>query len=109
MKNSLYRYTRNPISQTIALATAAVIGGTSAPVEPATGSTRQAAIVSPPCRSQNRCKSSASSAPCSGWPRENRFSSIQVWRMCSTPGRPRPNISRFFNMPPIENPPKFTP
>jgi adenosylmethionine-8-amino-7-oxononanoate aminotransferase len=36
--------------------------------EPATGSTMTAAMVSAPCRATSRSRSSARSAPCSGWP-----------------------------------------
>jgi hypothetical protein len=44
------------------------LGGISTPVEPATGSTMTAAMVEASCSATMRSRSSARSAPCSGWP-----------------------------------------
>ena len=85
------------------------LGGTRIPVDPAMGSMKQAAMVCPPTSSTMRCRSSASSAPFSGWPLMNRFSGSQVWRMCTTPGIMAPKASRFFMMPLNEVPPTLTP
>ena len=49
-------------------------GGTSAPVDPAMGSTIQAAIFSPPILPAIRSRSSAKYAPVSGSPLTNKFS-----------------------------------
>ena len=56
-----------------------------------------------------RSRSSASSAPCSGCPREKAFSASQVCRMWQTPPMPMPKAWRFFTMPLSEVPPMFTP
>ena len=50
------------------------MGGISTPAEPATGSTMTAAMVEASCSATSRSRSSASSAPCSGWPRVKAFS-----------------------------------
>ena len=85
-------------------------GGSSTPVEPATGSTITAAIVDASCSATIRSRSSASSAPCSGMPRENAFFCRSwVWRRWSTPPTMVPKLLRLPAMPPTEMPPKLTP
>ena len=50
----------------------------STPVEPATGSTITAAMFEASCSATIRSSSSASSAPCSGWPLEKAFAARSV-------------------------------
>ena len=45
----------------------------STPVDPATGSTITAAMVSAPCLATSSSSASAKCAPCAGCPRENAF------------------------------------
>ncbi|MBS1269833.1 MAG: hypothetical protein MAG794_00785 [Gammaproteobacteria bacterium] len=73
------------------------------------GSTKQAAMVSGPKFRAMRSKSSASSAPDSGWPLTKRFSGNQVCRMCAMPGRPGPKAWRFLIIPLNDTPAMLTP
>ena len=62
------------------------MGGISTPVEPAIGSTMTAAMVEASCSATTRSRSSARSAPCSGWPTLKALRARSwVWRMWSTP------------------------
>ncbi len=85
-------------------------GGISTPVEPATGSTITAAIVEASCSATIRSSSSASSAPCSGWPLAKAFFAGRwVCGRWSTPVSSVPKYLRLLTIPPTEMPPKFTP
>ena len=85
-------------------------GGTSTPVDPATGSTITAAIVEASCSATIRSSSSASSAPCSGCPFDQAFFPGRwVCGRWSTPVSSVPKNLRLVTIPPTEMPPKFTP
>ena len=80
-------------------------GGTSTPVDPATGSTITAAIVEASCSATIRSSSSASSAPCSGCPLRERILRRQMRvRQVVDPGQQRPEELAVRDDPADRNP-----
>ena len=85
-------------------------GGTSVPVDPAIGSTMQAAIFSDPKFVQILSRSSAISTPVSGCPETNLCSGKWVCLMWTTPGiKTLANVLTLLTIPPTDVAPIFMP